>query len=425
MSHPRKTELAAQLAEMREANSRLAHQVKTLRDADAAIRQLRHLESVGRLTAGLAHDLNNILVVVLSNAALLERELQSTNRPKSWRQRLGRIREAGERGARFTSQLLAYSGIQPLTPRSQDISLLLQSMLAHLRRTLKPGISISVHPEPNTRYAFVDAAQFESIVSNLVSNAQDAIDGQGAIRLRVGNCTLHEAPRRAEEPEPGEYVRLQVEDTGAGMSEEVLAHACEPFFTTKGVGEGSGLGLSQVFGFTKQSGGGLRIDTSPRNGTVVAIYLPSAEQPDAVSNDTSPPLSPPLSADLAPHTVLLVDDDHAVREVTTIMLEDLGYRVIEASGARAALEYLENENTIELLLTDYAMPGMNGAELTRVARLARPNLPVLFITGYARFESPEMDGAEILQKPFREQDLSARINYLLGTVRSSGSSAFS
>jgi CheY-like chemotaxis protein len=259
----------------------------------------------------------------------------------------------------------------------------------------------------------IDPTQIELVILNLAINARDAMEVGGALTVETGNVTLGQ-PSRPEEAPAGDYVMVAVTDTGSGMDETVLTKVFEPFFTTKEVGKGSGLGLSQVFGLAKQSGGGVRIDSTVGAGTSVQVFLPKASADPLVDAIAAPEAQavPPNNVH-----VLLVDDDSAVREVTAGILQDLGYDVIEAGSGGAALEVLDREADIDLLLVDFAMPGMNGAEVAREVHARRPGLPVLFVTGYADTEALASAGDDgILRKPFVEKDLAAKLRSVLGSA---------
>lgn len=374
--------------------------------------QPQYLEALGRFAAGVAHNLNNILTVVLSNAQLLAQDPQGqrASGPTEVRQRqLANIMDAGERGVRFTNQLLAFSMGQPLAPQAIDLAARLAGVLERLQTATDTTGRVTLESSRQVSRALVDPDHFDISVNNLIANARDAMGPQGRLSFAVRNRTVSQPARSAGEPEPGEYVELSVSDNGKGMSGAVLKRACEPFYTTKAAGEGAGLGLAQVYGFARQSGGGIRVCSRQGKGTTVRLYLPSAgpAAPAAEAPAENRWIAAPT------RTVLLVDDDHAVREVTSLMLTGLGFRVLEAEGARTALEILDRDADIELMLTDFAMPGMNGVDLAHAARRRRPDLPVVFVTGYARFEGSDMQGVQILQKPFREHDLSERIDRAL------------
>jgi CheY-like chemotaxis protein len=258
------------------------------------------------------------------------------------------------------------------------------------------------------------------VILNLAINARDAMDVGGTLAVETANVALG-PPRRPEEPAPGEYVMVSVSDTGSGMTDEVLAKAFEPFFTTKEVGKGSGLGLSQVFGLAKQSGGGVRIDTRLGEGTTVKVYLPRAR--DAARIHSQQIRAAPARPTDNP-VVLLVDDDSAVREVTAGILNDLGYAVLEAASGGGALKALDSGAAVDVVLLDFAMPGMNGAEVAREIKARRPDLPVLFATGYADTAALEAGEDQILQKPFVEEELAAKLTAALKSApTASGASA--
>ena len=275
------------------------------------------------------------------------------------------------------------------------------------------GGSIQIHTvfRPGLWRAFVDPSQMELVVLNLVINARDASQIGGSVTVETANASVG-VPEKPEEPPAGEYVVLSVTDTGSGMTKEVLAKAFEPFFTTKEIGKGSGLGLSQVLGFAKQSGGGMRIETRVGEGTSVKVYLPRAADVDVreVSRDTLSVTSPRLKGAI----ILLVDDDSAVREITAFMLRELGYVVMEVGSGGAALDLLNREVNIDLVVLDFAMPGMNGLEVARQVHSKFPTVPVLFVTGYADTSALlEVSDARIIKKPFVENELASKVQAAL------------
>jgi CheY-like chemotaxis protein len=293
---------------------------------------------------------------------------------------LSSMRIAAERGAKLTSQLLAFSRRQRLDPKPLDLNEAVQSMRDLLESTMGGSVQIETALRPGLWVALVDPTQIELVVLNLAINARDAMQVGGRLTVETSNVRLG-PPQRVEEPLEGEYVMIAVGDTGTGMPAEVLAKCFEPFFTTKDIGKGSRLGLSQVLGFAQQSGGGVRVDTRVGQGTVVRVYLPRADaqsQPQPGGEVSAP------SADTAgARKILLVDDDPAVREITSSMLQEFGHDVLEAGSGGHALELLDHQPRIDFMLIDFAMPGMNGAELARHARPKRPGLPIVFLTGYA------------------------------------------
>ncbi|MGK9066443.1 response regulator [Stutzerimonas chloritidismutans] len=393
------------------ANRELVEQIKERERIEATLQQMQRLEAVGQLTAGVAHDFNNLLTVILTSASFLRNDLQTGAPLAKALNRLQYIQESGERGATLTGQLLAFARRQQLAPKAVDLNDTLVGLLSLLHSTLGGSVTIETDTRAGLWHALVDPTQIEMIILNLAINARDAMGSGGCLTLSTNNAVITAPPLRAEEPGPGEYVELAVRDTGTGMSDEVLQKAFEPFFTTKEVGKGSGLGLAQVFGFAKQSGGGARIETELGVGTTVKVYLPRVTEPVQASGAPEDDQRP-LLAD-ASNTVLLVDDDHNVREVTAQMLRNLGYAVIEADSGRKVLELLEQGTNPDLLLADFAMPGMNGGELARAVLSRYPKLPVVFITGYAELGELGMGSTTIIQKPFREEQLARKLSMVL------------
>jgi signal transduction histidine kinase len=394
-------------AELAATNQELADQIAERERVESALRQSQRLEAVGQLTSGVAHDFNNILMVLLGNI----RQMQKTEADPATKRRLTMMEQAAERGAQLTAQMLAFSRRQRLEPRPVDLNETVRSMRDLLQSTMGGSIRIATQLQTDLWPAMIDPTQIELVILNLAINARDAMQVGGGLTVETANVVLG-PPIRPEEPPPGEYAMVAVSDTGEGMTEEVRAKVFEPFFTTKEVGKGSGLGLSQVFGLAKQSGGGVRIETEPGVGTSVKVYLPRAATAPAAA---AAPLKLVSSAQRADLRVLVVDDDSAVREVTAGILGDLGYRVIEAGSGGAALELLDREGHIDVMLVDFAMPGMNGAEVAREARARRPEVPILFVTGYADTTAlKETDEDVILRKPYMEQELAAKLKTVLG-----------
>jgi signal transduction histidine kinase len=393
-------------AELEAANRQLADQISEREKVEVALRQAQRLEAVGQLTSGVAHDFNNLLTVIVGN---IDQLLKRLDDPTAKR-RLNMMAEAAGRGADLTAQMLAFSRRQKLEPRPVDLNQtvrrmrdLLQSTIGGTVRILEPDLTEDLW------LAMIDPTQIELVILNLAINARDAMAVGGTLLISTGNVTTP-PPERPEQPPAGEHVVVSVTDTGSGMTDEVLAHAFEPFFTTKEVGKGSGLGLSQVFGLAKQSGGGLTIDTTIGQGTTITVYLPRA---------TSAALAP-AAAVTAPKTaprpdlvVLVVDDDDAVREVTAGILLDLGYRVFEAGSGGAALDMFNTR--IDAVVLDFAMPGLNGADLAKELRARRPGVPILFATGYADADAlSDTPDDHIVLKPFRANDLAEKMARAVG-----------
>jgi signal transduction histidine kinase len=395
-------------AELEAANVELANQIAERERVESALRQAQRLEAVGQLTSGVAHDFNNLLMVVLGNI----RQMQKAKIEPNAKRRLEMMAQAAERGAQLTAQMLAFSRRQRLDPRPVDLNETVRSMGDLLQSTMGGAIRIRTALRTGLWPAMIDPTQIELVILNLAINARDAMEVGGELTIETANATLGQ-PTRAEEAAAGDYVMVSVNDTGPGMSEDILSRVFEPFFTTKGVGRGSGLGLSQVYGLAKQSGGGVRIDSKPGEGASVKVFLPRAdsapcvEKPAIVDGATVPIGRKGLK-------VLVVDDDSAVREVTAGILHDLGYSVVEAGSGGAALELLDHQVKVDLLLLDFAMPGMNGAEVAREVHARRPELPILFVTGYADTEALATAGGDgILRKPFQEKDLAAKLRSAL------------
>jgi signal transduction histidine kinase/ActR/RegA family two-component response regulator len=396
-------------AELNAANRQLASQIVEREKIEIALRQSQRLEAIGQLTSGVAHDFNNLLTVVLGNV----RQMQKTATDPTAARRLTMMAEAAERGAKLTAQMLAFSRRQKLELKPVDLNETVSKMRDLLQSTMGGSVRIETVLASRLWPAMIDPTQIELAILNLAINARDAMAVGGALTVETANVTLG-MPNRPEEPSAGEYVAISVSDTGSGMTDDVLEKAFEPFFTTKDIGHGSGLGLSQVFGLAKQSGGGVRIDTRLGEGTSVKIYLPRAAAA-TLTEERSESRSIPQSS--GKRLILVVDDDSAVREVTASILHDLGYGVIEAGSGRAALDALDHSAPVDLVLLDFAMPGMNGAEVAREIRSRRPHLPVLFATGYADAEAlTEASETRIIHKPFVEQELADKLRKALGDV---------
>jgi signal transduction histidine kinase/ActR/RegA family two-component response regulator len=400
-------------AELAAANRQLVAQIEEREQIESTLRQMQRLEAVGQLTSGVAHDFNNLLTVVLGNIGFLEKGLANAGIDGKLMQRLGYMRTAAERGARLTDQLLAFSRRQRLEPKVIDLNASVAGMRDLLQSTMGGRIRIDTHMQHGLWPALVDPTQLELAVLNLAINARDAMANGGTLAVHTENVTL-QAPAWPAEPPAGEYVAVCVSDTGTGMSETVLRKAFEPFFTTKDVGKGSGLGLSQVLGFAKQSGGGVRIESREGEGTTVRIYLPRAGAGHP-AEEASPPAV--AAGQFAGVQVLLVDDDHPVREVTAAMLRDLGYIVHEAGSGGAALDLLQRLPEVELMILDYAMPGMSGADVARQAQLVRPGLALLFITGFAdRSALGDVGESAVLGKPFGQDELARKVATALAAM---------
>ena len=396
-----------------EANARLREQIAERERVEAALQQMQRLEAVGQLTAGVAHDFNNLLTVIITGSSFLERDLNRADLDKA-KARLTHIREAGERGAKLTAQLLAFSRRQRLEPVALDLNRTLTGLEELLQRSLGGNISVRLDLDPQLWRAMTDATQTEMIILNLAINARDAMQASGQLTLTTRNTHVERPAARPEDPEPGDYVELAIRDTGCGMSEEVLSRVFEPFFTTKDIGKGSGLGLAQVFGFAKQSGGGVRIDTLPGSGTQVSVFLPAVKHGEAREPVLEVLHAAPDSTHGQNRRVLLVDDDHLVRDLVGDVLRLYGYQVLQAHSGEQALALLDD--SVELLLTDFAMPEFNGAQLAQAARERFPELPVVFLTGYAELQGLDLPGSLVMQKPIQPQVLTRALSELLNSA---------
>ena len=397
----------------------LVEQIAERERVEATLHQMQRLEAVGQLTSGVAHDFNNLLTVVLGNVELLTHAAARGTLDERAIQRLEHVRTAAQRGATLTAQLLAFSRRQRLAAKVVDLNETVTGLIALLASTLGRAITIETALEPRPWRALVDPTQIELIILNLAINGRDAMmtrvaaggTGGGTLTVATANVTCG-PPERPEEPPAGDDVRVAVHDTGTGMTPEVLARAFEPFFTTKEVGKGSGLGLAQVFGFAKQSGGGVRIDTVPGEGTTVSVFLPRATG----TQEHAPVAHAPgeEGGSIAGRTVLVLDDEEAVREVTAETLRNAGCRVVEAADGEGALRALVEEPGIEAVVADFAMPRMNGVEFAAHAERRRPGLPILFVTGYADIDAiaavPEQ---RLIRKPFEREAMIERLCALL------------
>ena len=397
--------VAARTTELAEANNRLTAQIGERERVEQTLHQMQRLEAVGQLTSGVAHDFNNLLTVVVGNTGLVERAARAAGVDARTLQRLDNIRIAAERGAALTQQLLAFSRKQRLATRALDLGATVMRMRSLLEGAIGNAITVDMVLGDDLWPALVDPTQIELVILNLAINARDAMAVGGTVTIRTANVDRPD-PTRPEHPAAGEHVMVEVSDTGTGMSDEVLDRVFEPFFTTKPVGKGSGLGLAQVFGFIKQSGGGIAIESVLGQGTSVRIFLPRADAtPDA---PTQP--GDHGRADLSGVTVLLVDDDDAVRGVTADMTGDLGATVIPVAGGEAALAALLVHPEVDLVIADFAMPGMNGAELARKIAAERPRLPLLILTGYADLGAiADVPEDAIVQKPVTADELRRRM----------------
>ncbi|MGY8676553.1 response regulator [Bradyrhizobium sp. UFLA05-153] len=396
----------ARTHELAEANRKLRAQIEQREIAEAEVQQLLRRDAIGQITSGVAHDFNNLLSVVLTNARLLSHSLRETGDQEG----IELIRTAAERGVKLVGQLLAFSRKQRLEPQEVDLNSKIAGMSRLLSATLEGTVQLRTVLAPDLWSAQVDATQVELVILNLVLNARDAMPSGGTLTLETRNAVVDGPVRGADGPSPGQYVGLIVSDTGSGIPDDVLPHVFEPFFTTKQPGRNSGLGLAQLVGFVKQSGGGVGIETRVGKGTSVKVFLPRAEV-TRVDHDQMPIVKPGIDTTA---TILVVDDDAAVLKTTLRLLDSLGYSVVPAPSGEDALQLLDSHSEIDLILADYAMPTMSGIELAKTIRTTRPALPVILVTGYGNREVIEGFGETlILHKPYTEDELILRIKSAL------------
>ncbi|MCH8998624.1 MAG: PAS domain S-box protein [Proteobacteria bacterium] len=400
----------------------ILHDVTLREQREAQLRHAQGLQAVGQLTGGVAHDFNNLLAVIMGNLELAQDELGDApqSSESGARELVARAIAASERGAALTARLLAFSRRQALEPKVVDLNKLVAGTTELLRRTLGETIEVETVTAGGLWRCKVDPAQVESVLLNLAVNARDAMPGGGKLTIETANARLDDDYAAAHaEVTPGQYVMLAVTDNGTGMPAEVAERAFEPFFTTKDAGHGTGLGLSMIYGFVKQSEGHVKIYSEVGHGTTVRVYLPRSRAQESVVPD-EPPVQEEEPGSL--ETLLVVEDDADVRELAVNMLQSLGYVAVEAIDAESALAALDRRPEIVLLFTDVVLPGgTNGAELARQARKRRPDLKVLYTSGYtdnAIIHKGVLDEeADMINKPFRKAALARKIRGILDRDR--------
>jgi PAS domain S-box-containing protein len=401
---------------VKERTRELEAEFEARQKAEEALRHAQKIEAVGQLTGGIAHDFNNLLTIVVGGLEAIGRQISMLPETPA-ASRIVRARDMALQGAHravtLTSRLLAFSRQQPLAPQALDANKLVAGICELLRRTLGEAVALETVLAGGLWHTFADSNQLENAVLNLALNARDAMPNGGKLTIETANCYLDEAyvGEIAEPVMQGQYVMVAVTDTGSGMDKATLEKAFEPFFTTKEVGKGTGLGLSQVYGFVRQSAGHVKIYSEVSEGTTVKIYLPRHRgESDSVKAEDRPS---DAARAIGTETILVVEDDDALRAYTTECMRELGYRVLEAPSGDAALEVLSKDSDIDLLFTDVVMPGgINGRQLADEAR-RRLKLKVLFTTGYTRnaiVHHGRLDpGIHLISKPFSFQELAARI----------------
>jgi len=402
-------------AALRELNATLQERIETaLREQAAteeALRQSQKMEAVGQLTGGLAHDFNNLLAGISGSLELIQIRMQQ-GRLTEIERYMTAAQGAAKRAGALTHRLLAFSRRQTLDPKPTNVNRLVADMQELIQRTVGPAIRIEVVGASGLWTAFVDPPQLENALLNLCINARDAMPDGGRITIETANKWLDERAARQHDMPEGQYLSLCVSDTGTGMSPDVIARAFEPFFTTKPIGEGTGLGLSMIYGFARQSGGEVRIYSEVGEGTTVCIYLP--RHSSEITEEAIAPKASELPHSERSATVLIVDDEPTVRMLLTEIVEDLGYTAIEAGDSVAGLKVLQSDVSIDLLVTDVGLPGgMNGRQMADAGRVSRPDLKVLFVTGYAEnavIGSGHLaPGMAVLTKPFAIETMATRI----------------
>ncbi|MBA3675955.1 MAG: PAS domain S-box protein [Sphingosinicella sp.] len=395
-------------ADLSAALDRLQAEVNERIRAEEALRQAQKMEAVGQLTGGIAHDFNNLLTPILGGLEIIASRVED--------ERLKRIAqtalESSRRGAKLTGQLLAFSRIQRIAMAPVEVNSVIAEMKSLLSHTIGSEVKVETRLSADGRYGICDANQLENAILNLAINARDAMPDGGTLTISTGRTFLSDEP----DVEPGDYICVSVADTGTGMTPEVLARATEPFFSTKPTGKGTGLGLAQVYGIARQSGGTLRIESEAGKGTIVHLLLPSVAGDERSASETAKTERPAVvQSQPAGASILVVDDDPDVRDFLNDILQNLGHKVVTAASGEEGLDRL-GEQEPDLMLLDYAMPTMNGAEVARAARKSHPNMPIIFVTGYAESEQIDraLEGdAAILRKPFGMADLAALLEQKL------------
>jgi PAS domain S-box-containing protein len=380
------------------------------------LHQSQKMEAIGQLTGGVAHDFNNLLTVIIGNLDTLSQQVPAEH--ARWRRAIDQAMRASERAANLTQQLLAFARRQPLKPKPSDINRLLARWSELIRRTLPESISIRRVEDPDAGSAEIDPNQLENALLNLSVNARDAMPNGGTLTIETARTLVEKHDTNIPfDLKPGDYVLICMSDTGSGMTQDVLERAFEPFFTTKPLGQGTGLGLSQVFGFVKQSGGNVKMYSRPGQGTTVKIYLPRMSQ-EAVEQESR-------RVDLAQRgkrseSILIVEDNEGVRAFASDALRDYGFTVLEAADASEALRMLESKTAIDLLFTDIGLPGINGKELVAMVQRKLPGVKILFTSGYAQMPSPTgsrwASEMPLLSKPFTRSQLYEKILHVLESV---------
>lgn len=398
-----------------DVTERLAEQQR-LAETEDALRQAQKMEAVGQLTGGIAHDFNNLLTGVTGSLEMLQTRIAQGRYSETDRY-INAAQGAARRAASLTHRLLAFSRRQTLDPKPTDVNRLVREMDELIRRTVGPQVSLEVVTAAGLWPTLVDPPQLENALLNLCINARDAMPAGGRITVETANKWLDEREARERDMEAGQYIALCVTDTGTGMTPDVISRAFDPFFTTKPIGQGTGLGLSMIYGFVRQSGGQVRIYSEVGEGTTMCLYLPRHYSGEV--SEPLPPLAPlDTPAQTSAETILVVDDEPTIRMLAVEVLEELGYQVIDCWDGPSALKVLETDQRIDLLITDVGLPGgMNGRQLADAARVFRPDLKIIFITGYAENavlgNGQLSPGMQLMTKPFAMEALGQKARNLI------------
>jgi signal transduction histidine kinase/ActR/RegA family two-component response regulator len=399
-----------------ETNAKLAESLADRDKTEAQVRHLQKMEAIGQLTGGLAHDFNNMLAVIISSLNLMQKRLAKGSTDVG--QLLEGALDGAQRAATLTSRLLAFSRQQPLEPKSLNLNRIVGGMSDMISRTIGEAVKVETVLSGGLWNTNIDVSQMENALLNLCVNARDAMSNEGSLTIETSNAHLDELyVRENPDVQAGQYVLIAVTDTGSGMTPEVLSAAFDPFFTTKEVGKGSGLGLSQVFGFVKQSGGHVKIYSEVGQGTTIKLYLPrffeSVSAGRAASQQRKAETREMARGDCR-QTILVVEDERQVRGLTVMTLRELGYTVIHAEDAATALRQVSAHPEINLLFTDIVMPGMNGRKLADEVARSQPEIKVLFTTGFTRnavVHGGVLDaGVNFISKPFTIEQLAAKVS---------------
>ncbi|QJU56816.1 response regulator [Sphingomonas sp. AP4-R1] len=400
--------VAERTEELSAANRALVEEAATREEAETKLRQIQKMEAVGQLTGGIAHDFNNMLAVVIGGLELARKRVVEQAAEAS--RHIESAMDGATRAAALTRRLLTFARAEPLMPHATDAGQLIHGMQDLIDRTIGERIEVRIKAEPDLWPVWIDPYQLENAILNLCVNARDAMAGAGILEMSAANARLREGAIGVLAG--GDYVRIAVTDNGKGMSQAVLERVFEPFFTTKPVGEGTGLGLSQIFGFARQSGGDVILQSREGVGTTVSLYLPRHKGEVTTVAETTPLATPFAAFDpVARETILVVEDDVRVRSATGEALTELGYHPLLCGSGDEAMILLDDRDDIRLMITDVLMPGMTGPELVRIMRPRFPHVSVLFVTGYVgeAGETESFAGHEVLRKPYTLAGLSAAV----------------